>query len=410
MGGLQSKKDETTVLPQLQESWKVISAFGIDQAAQVFYDEFCKDAEIASKFAGVKMEAQRKMLMTFIAATLTGKISALTVRRIVELHLPLNLTAEHIKQFKAAWAVMLQTVFDKSDAELPDEVISQWNDGFDVLQRFVTHAGYILVAVQDDGSADKAVQYVQERLLRSIDSVWVYSGGPTPAADKVTDIVQNMTEKAAFVKGHLQPEVSGQSPAQGIIDFATRVGADVVALGAHNHTTLQKLMGSSTSRHVFEDSDRSLLVVHPQATIPPQDSIGNRYLVCVSNENSQPGLIGLTKWLTSNDTVVPLHVIPRPQDAEELFFDNETKQEAQTSKRHGGEALVQMAFNTLTKGSPVTQIEGLVVEGVLKTEVVRVAKEKQVHTVVISATRGKMNALATHLLDHTNSFNVWIFQ
>lgn len=78
------------------------------------------------------------------------------------------------------------------------------------------------------------------------------------AQNRLDEIKANLERDGLKVNIKL---IRGMSPSEGIIHVADEVGADLIMMGSHGRTGLQKLMLGSVAQHVLTQSPLPVLIV-----------------------------------------------------------------------------------------------------------------------------------------------------
>lgn len=78
------------------------------------------------------------------------------------------------------------------------------------------------------------------------------------AQNRLDEIKANLERDGLSVNIKL---IRGMSPSEGIIHVADEVGADLIMMGSHGRTGLQKLMLGSVAQHVLTQSPLPVLIV-----------------------------------------------------------------------------------------------------------------------------------------------------
>ncbi len=95
---------------------------------------------------------------------------------------------------------------------------------------------------------------------------------------------EDLDEARALVRKHLAQLAAHRVPAEGQIllhaadhgaagrmlaEYANAVGATTIVIGAPTHGGLRELMDASTSRELLRTASSHILIVNPEAPVPP---------------------------------------------------------------------------------------------------------------------------------------------
>ena len=77
---------------------------------------------------------------------------------------------------------------------------------------------------------------------------------------------RRMVSELAIKEGIIaEPVVLGGRPASAIVQFAERVGADMIAAGSHGHGRLERFLLGSVSTGIVRNANCAVLVVPPES-------------------------------------------------------------------------------------------------------------------------------------------------
>jgi nucleotide-binding universal stress UspA family protein len=91
------------------------------------------------------------------------------------------------------------------------------------------------------------------------------AGGPVDPADPPEDHTRELTYAAAFLADHGvegEYDLALADPADHIVELAEQRGADLIVVGTHEPSFLERLLGLSVSRKVERKAHCDVLIVH----------------------------------------------------------------------------------------------------------------------------------------------------
>lgn len=122
----------------------------------------------------------------------------------------------------------------------------------------------VLVAVDDSDPADAAVA-IAAKLSRTLRTNCVLCSVFDAANDEALAQAQHVVERARARGGFAEGRTIGTTvpgdPVDGIIEEASRIGADAIVIGSHGRRGLERLMLGSVAEHVVRRSLVPVLVV-----------------------------------------------------------------------------------------------------------------------------------------------------
>nr|WP_086939668.1 universal stress protein [Thaumasiovibrio occultus] len=143
------------------------------------------------------------------------------------------------------------------------------------------------VDLNEKGFADKAIQlavwhakhsHAHIHLLNVLPGIhysMVSSYFPPDAVKKMKHDTQVQLNHFAerFIPEELiyHTHIAEGKPYTTILDYAERLGADLIILPSHKRSKLDKAMLGSVAAKVVENSMINVLVVKPQGALPPED-------------------------------------------------------------------------------------------------------------------------------------------
>ncbi len=143
------------------------------------------------------------------------------------------------------------------------------------------------VDLNEKGFADKAVQLAVWHakhsnahihllnVLPGIHMSMVSSYFPASAVKDMKNETQLQLNQFAekFIPEELiyQTHIAEGKPYSTILDYAERLGADLIILPSHKRSKLDKAMLGSVAAKVVENSMINVLIVKPQGALPPEE-------------------------------------------------------------------------------------------------------------------------------------------
>lgn len=177
----------------------------------------------------------------------------------------------------------------------------------------------------------------------------------------------------------------GEAPSDGVVHFATEVGADLIVAGRHDRRSLDHVILGSVSRGVVRGSAIPVLVVPSPVTGAVRPGPDRPVLVAADFSSHTPAAVRLAAGLaeTFGASVELAHVVEgsrsAPLDLGGLFTLSDLRLEPST----GARSVARAALNRLAADSDAPVTEQIVATGSADAELVRLATERRAGCVVM---------------------------